>query len=466
MIRILRGHVFHVPRDPFAYPTADPAARRDVPDPVAYAGSAAEPDPPRRPQPAPDGLDAIQDGAVCIEDGHVLDVGDYDVLRRRHPGADVEGEAGDLVLPGLIDGHVHFPQVPVIGAMGLRLLDWLRLRTLPEEAKLADTSLARERARTFLGLLARNGTTSAMVFGAHFATAMDAFFEEAARSGLRIAAGLVVSDRGLREELHTTPDRAREDALRLIRRWHNVGRLRYAVTPRFALSCTDAMLAACADAFAASEDLLFTTHLNETPDEIAAVDQMFPEARDYLDTYERHGLVGPRSVFAHNVHPNDGEIARLGAAGAAVCHCPSSNAFIGSGLFPLQRHLRASVRVCLGTDVGGGTGFSLLKEGLMAYQGQMLHAYGEPLTPTRLLWLATRAGSRALGLGEEVGDLRPGSAADVVVFRPPAGSTLEAVVRHAPDAPTALAALFTLGREESVASTWVAGEVVYRARVS
>ena len=466
MSRILRGHVFHVPRDPFAHPTEDPAARGDLLDPSGHAVPAAEPDPPRRTQPASDGLDAIQDGAVCIEDGRVLDVGDFDVLRRRYPGAEVEGEAGDLVLPGLIDGHVHYPQVPVIGAMGMRLLDWLRLRTLPEEARLADAGLARERARLFLGLLARNGTTSALVFGAHFPAAMDAFFEEAAGSGLRIAAGLVVSDRGLREELHTTPDRARDDALRLIRQWHGVGRLRYAVTPRFSLSCTDEMLAACAEAFAAAGDLFFTTHLNETPDEIAAVDQMFPEARDYLDTYERHGLVGPRSVFAHNVHPNDGEIARLGAAGAAVCHCPSSNAFIGSGLFPLQRHLRAAVRVCLGTDVGGGTGFSLLKEGLMAYQGQMLHAFGEPLTPTRLLWLATRAGADALGLGAEVGDLSPGGAADMVVFRPPAGSTLEAVIRHAPDASAALAALFTLGREESIASTWVEGEAVYRSRVS
>ena len=464
MTHLLRGHIFHAPAAPTE---AGPAARHPVPPPLQVDPASGSTHQDSAWTDAPDfGLEVVQDGALLVDDGRIGAIGPFDLLRRRHPDVEVEGEPGDLLLPGLVDGHVHFPQVPVIGAMGLRLLDWLRTRTLPEEAKLADQELARAAARTFLRLLARNGTTSALVFGAHFPKAMDAFFEEAATSGLRIAAGLVVSDRGLRPELHTTPDRARREASELVDRWHGAGRLRYAITPRFALSCTEEMLAACADVYASRDDLLFTTHLNETLDEIAVVAELIPDAHDYLNAYERHGLVGPRSVFAHNVHPNDGEIARLGAAGAAVCHCPSSNAFIGSGLFPMRRHLQASVRVCLGTDVGGGTGFSLLKEGLMAYQGQMLHAQGEPLTPARLLMLATRAGADALGLGDEVGDLTPGSAADVVAFRPPSGSTLEAVVRHAPDARAALAGLFTLAREESVVSTWVAGEPVYRARVS
>jgi guanine deaminase len=196
------------------------------------------------------------------------------------------------------------------------------------------------------------------------------------------------------------------------------------------------------------------------------VRRLFPSARDYLETYERHGLMGPRSVLAHDVHPTDGELARMGAAGAAVCHCPSSNMFIGSGLFPLRRHLAASVRVCLGTDVGGGTGLSLLKEGLMAYQGQMLHSDGVALDPAKLLWLATRAGALAIGLGDRVGDFEIGRAADVVVLRPPRGSTLEAVVREAPDAEAVLAAAFTLAREDAVAATWVEGDRVHAAQVS
>lgn len=433
MIRLLRGHVFHVPEDPF-----ETSGR----------------------------LETVEGGGLAVREGRIVEIGRWSELRERWPDAEEEGREGDLLLPGMVDGHVHVPQVPVIGAMGLRLLDWLSARTLPEEARYESPAYARAEARSFFRLLARNGTTTALVFGAHFASAMHAVFEEAQASGLRITSGLVVSDRNLRPELHTTPERAIHDARGLIDRWHGRGRLRYAVTPRFSLSCTDAMLEACADVFGARDDLWFTTHLNETTDEIETVAALFPGAGDYLTTYDRHGLVGPRSVFAHDVHPRDAELARLGAAGAAVCHCPSSNMFIGSGLFPLRRHVDAAVRVCLGTDVGGGTGFSLLKEGLMAYQGQMLHPLGEALDPARLLWLATNAGAHALGLAAEIGDLRPGKAADVVVVRPPEGSTLASVLAHAPDADAALAAVFTLAREDAIAATWVAGQPVYRARVS
>lgn len=427
---LLRGCIFHVPGDPFGSDEA---------------------------------LETIEDGALRIDHGRIAEIGAYADLRRRFPDVPVTGRPDDLLLPGFVDGHVHYPQVPVMGAMGLRLLTWLQTRTLPEEVRFADGSLARQRAKEFLDLLARNGTTSALVFGAHFAQAMQAFFAEAEASGLRVAAGLVVSDRNLRSELHTTPEQAVADARALVERWHGRGRLRYAVTPRFSLSCSDAMLAACAEVFQARPDLLFTSHLNETRDEIATVGQLFPDAGDYLATYERHGLVGPRSVFAHDVHPTDAEVARLGAVGASVCHCPSSNMFIGSGLFPLRRHLLHAVRVCLGTDVGGGTGFSLLKEGLMAYQGQMLLEDGVPLTPARLLWLATRSGAEALGLGDEVGDFRAAKAADVVSLRAPEGSTLQAVWRHASGPEAALAAAFTLAREESVRAVWVEGERVFTA---
>lgn len=427
MTRLIRGHVFHVPDDPFA---------------------------------SASGLAVTEDGAILVQNGRVAAVAPYEQLARQHPEAEVLGRAGDVLVPGLIDAHVHYPQTSVIGAMGLRLLEWLERRTLPDEARMADAGLARQRARTFLRLLARNGTTTALVFGAHFASAMDAFFEEADVSGLRIAAGLVVSDRKLRAELHVTPERAVEDAMALVERWHRRGRLRYAVTPRFALSCSDAMLEACAEVLRARDDLLFTTHLNETLDEIATVRDLYPGARDYLETYERAGLVSSRSVFAHDVHPSDGELGRLAAAGAAVCHCPSSNMFIGSGLFPLRRHLEAGVRVCLGSDVGGGTGFSILKEGLMAYQGQMLHADGVPLDPARLLWLATGAGARALGMQDEIGDFAVGKAADIVSIRAPSGSTLEQVLAQAPTAEAVLAGVFTLAREDAVASVLVAGEAV------
>ena len=287
---------------------------------------------------------------------------------------------------------------------------------------------------------------------------MDVFFEEAQRSGLRITSGLVVSDRNLRPELHTEPAVAAAESAELIERWHGRGRLRYAVTPRFSLSCGDALLASCGEVLAAHDDVWFTSHLNETLDEIATVARLFPDATDYLATYERHALVGPRSVFAHNVHATDDELARLAAAEGSVCHCPGSNAFIGSGLFPLQRHLDAGVRVCLGSDVGGGPGFSLFGEGLAAYEHQMLRPDGAYVSSYHLLWLATNAGARALGLGDEIGDFAPGKSADVVRIRPPSGSTLAEVLRHSPSAEAALAAVFTLAREDAVAATYVAGQ--------
>jgi len=431
-VRLLRGTVAHVPADPWRH---GPAA-----------------------------LEAWSDAAVALApDGRIADLGDWSEVRGRHPAAPVEDLSGALLLPGMVDAHVHYPQVGVIGALGRTLLDWLEARTLPHEARFADAPFARTEARTFLGLLARNGTTSALVFGAHHAVATEALFQEAAASGLRIAAGLCVADRGLRPDLLTTPAQAYEEAAFLARRWHGRGRLRYAVTPRFSLSSTPALLDACADVAKEVAGTLVTSHLNETPEEIAAVRRGFPEAGDYLATYERAGLVGPRSVFAHDLHPREAELERLAAAGAAVAHCPSSNVFLGSGLFPWRRHRAHGVRVALGSDVGAGLHPSLLHEASFAYLGQRLQPDEVPPTVAQLLHLATAAGAAALGLDGEVGDLRPGRWADLVVLRPPPGSTLAAVWRHADGVDDLLAAAFTLAREESVAATFVAGEAVWRA---
>jgi guanine deaminase len=431
---LLRGALAHVPRDPWA------------------EGAAA--------------LEAWDDGCLAIgADGRIAAVGDWSDVRARFPGAVVDDRRGALLLPGLVDAHVHYPQIGVMGSMGLGLLAWLAERTLPHEARFADAPFARAEARTFLRLLARNGTTSALVFGAHFAVAMEAFFHEAEASGLRIAAGVCVADQGLRPELRVTPELAYEEARFLARRWHGRGRLRYAVTPRFSLSSTPELLAACAAVVADVPGVLVTSHLNETPDEIAGVLAAFPGAADYLETYEAAGLVGRGSVFAHDLHPRRSELQRLAAAGAAVAHCPTSNHFLGSGLFPLRGHLDHGVRVALGTDLGAGTHPSLLHEASAAYLGQqLLGDAGVALSPVHLLHLATAAGAAAIGLGEEVGDLRPGRWADVVVLRPPPGSTLAAVWAHADGVADLLGPTLMLAREEAVESTWVAGESVWDAR--
>jgi guanine deaminase len=403
-------------------------------------------------------LEAFDDGGVAFDDGRILATGSFAEVRRDHPGAAVLDTGGALLLPGLVDIHVHYPQLAVVGAMGLELLEWLEGRALPEEARLADPAHARSLARDFVYGLAAAGTTTALVFGSHFPDAQEALFAEAERVGLRITSGLVVSDRNLLPALHLAPDDAYEAASRLIERWHNRGRLRYAITPRFSASCSEPMLEACA---ALGGDLPVTTHINESVAEVQKVAELFPWSRDYLETYERFGLVGPGSVLAHDVHVTDDELRRLAAASASVAHCPASNAFLGSGAFPMRRHLEHGVRFALGTDVGAGTGLSLLKEGLMAYQVQRLLPDGCRLRPEHLLYLATSAGAEALGLADTVGDLRPGKSADYVVVRPPPGGILETVLRHADSPEEALGAVLTLAREESVAEVRVAGEPVY-----
>jgi guanine deaminase len=232
------------------------------------------------------------------------------------------------------------------------------------------------------------------------------------------------------------------------------------VTPRFSVSCTEAMLEVCGSLQDEFDGLLFTSHLNENRSEIDFVAELFPWASDYLATYERFGLVHDRCVLAHDVHPTDDELRRLGAAHASVAHCPSSNAFLGSGVFPMRRHLDHRVHFALGTDVGAGTGLSLFKEGLMAYHMQMAWPEGRRLGPAEILYLATAAGARALGLDHEIGDLSPGKAADFVVVRPQAGSTLAAVLARSPSVEATLGALFTLAREDAIAEVRIEGEVV------
>jgi guanine deaminase len=395
-------------------------------------------------------------GLLVSADGHIADRGPFAEVRARHDTEPVSELTDGLLLPGFVDTHVHFPQARIIGDLGMPLLEWLERSALPEEARFADLGYAREVAAEFLSGLADAGTTTALVFGAHFAPAVDALFTAASARGLRITSGLVVSDRLLRPELHTTAQRAYDEGLALANRWHGQGLNRYAVIPRFALSCTDDMLASCAALHAAVPGSWFTSHLNENTSEIATVRDLFGSS--YVDSYDRHGLIGSRTVLAHNVHPTDAELERLATGGAAVAHCPTSNAALGSGLFPLHRHLAHRVPVALGSDVGAGTGYSLFKEGLQAYFMQRLRgADGVPLTSTHLLYLATAAGAAALGLEGLLGDLSAGKRFDALWLRPPPGSPLDIGLRCANDPEEALARAFAMGVSSDVAGVWVDG---------
>lgn len=402
-----------------------------------------------------------EDVALLVDDGTITARDEFADVRRAAPEADVVDLRGGVLLPGLVDTHVHLPQVRVIGGLGMPLLDWLERCALPEEARFADRDYARTVADEFVTGLIGAGTTSAMVFGSHFPGAVDVFFERAQRSGLRGAAGLVVSDRILRPDLLVTPEQAYTESRALAER-HQDNRMRYAVTPRFALSTTQAMLEACQQLVKDLPDAFVTSHVNENQREVAQVAALFPDTRDYIDCYERYGMLGRRTILAHNVHVDGAGLDALAVRDATVAHCPTSNASLGSGLFPLRAHHEHGVRVALGTDVGGGTGFSLLKEGLQAYfMQQLLGEHGLPLTPAHLLYLSTVAGAEALDLQDTVGDLSPGKAFDAVLLQPPAGSTLDVCLRNAADASDALAKIFVLGTTYDVARVWIRGDEVH-----
>jgi len=406
-------------------------------------------------------LRAADDVALAVVDGVVVARGPVSDVRRADPDGLVVDLRDGWLLPGLVDTHVHYPQVRIIGALGMPLLEWLDRCALPEEQRLASVDYARLVAEEFCESLVAAGTTTALVFGSHFAGAVDQLFTAAARHGLRVTGGLVVSDRGLPDPLLTTPDRAHEESLALARRWHGRGRTRYAVTPRFSLSASEAMLEACAAAVADIGGAWFTSHVNENLAEVTEVSRLFGSADHYTATYDGPGLLGDRSVLAHNVHAADVELELLAQRRTAVAHCPSSNSALGSGLFPLARHVAQGVGVALGSDVGAGTGFSLFKEGLQAYFMQrLLGPEGLPLTPAHLLHLATAAGARALGLGDRVGDLSVGKEFDAICLRPVRGTELDIGLRHTDSPEEALGKIFALASDADVADVWVGGQQV------
>ena len=408
-----------------------------------------------------DALEAFSDGALLVRNGQIAACGDFSVIRAANPGDEIDDRRGGFLIPGLIDTHTHFPQLRIVGNLGRSLLDWLEHCALPEESRMADHAYAAQTARAFVHALASHGTTTALVFGSHFAPATACLFEAAEDAGLRIASGLVVSNRGLRPDLHQTPERAYRESTALIRSFHGRGRMLYAVTPRFALSASVAMLEVCQTLLREHEGVRFQTHLNENRDEIAAVARAFPWASDYLAVYERYGLAGKRSVMAHDVHTSPSQLERLAASRTSIAHCPSSNCALGSGIFRMRAHIEAGVHFSLGTDVGAGTTFSLLEEALQAYFVQRLAPEPMALDGAKLLYLATRAGAEALNLEAETGDFQAGKSADFVYIRPRPGTPLFEAVDGARDLSQVLGTLFALGGG-SIQEVCVEGNPVFR----
>lgn len=364
--------------------------------------------------PVADAVEHYADGLLVVEDGHVAAFGAYADLAPQFADVPVTELPGRLITPGFVDAHVHYPQVDVMAAWGTQLLDWLHTHTFPAEQAFADPVHADAVAQVFLDQLLANGTTSALAFCTVHKTSAEALFEAALARNMRLVAGKVLMDVGAPDGLTDTVETGRADTEALIRAWRGKGRLGYAITPRFAVTSSEAQLAMAGELLAAHPDVLLHTHMSENTGEIAEVARRFPHDRDYLAVYERHGLVGPRSVFAHCVHCDDDAFARLSRAGASVAFCPSSNLLLGSGLFSLKRACACDVNTALGTDVGGGGSFSLLHMVGEAYKVGQLQ--GDNLDPLHAFFMATLAGARALHIDDKVGNLTPGKEADFVVL--------------------------------------------------
>jgi guanine deaminase len=397
------------------------------------------------------------DGLLAVEDGHVVAFGAWEELSPRFAGAPIVDLQGKLIVPGFIDTHVHYPQTDRIAAHGEQLLEWLERHIFPAEAAFADRGHCDEVATFFLDELLRNGTTTALVFGTVHAASVDALFEAALARHMRLIAGKVLMDLGP-EGLRDTVAQGRAETEALIARWHGRGRLGYAVTPRFALTSSDAQLTDAGKLLAEHPGVLLHTHLSENQGEIAAVAARFPDESDYLDVYDRFGLVGERSVFAHGIHLDDRALSRMHEAGAGIAFCPTSNLFLGSGLFDLARIDAHKVKTGIGTDVGAGTSFSILATLGEAYK--VCRMKGCALDPFRALHLATSGGARMLGLGDRIGGLQPGQEADFVVLDTAATPLL---ARRTAGQPLhdRLFALQVLGDDRAVAATYVAGQPVH-----
>ncbi|MES2042635.1 MAG: guanine deaminase [Pseudomonadota bacterium] len=397
------------------------------------------------------------DGLLVIEDGIVVAFGAHADLAPRFTDVPTE-ELDGLIVPGFVDTHVHYPQTDRVAAHGLQLLDWLERHIFAEEARFADRGHADTVAAFFLDELLRNGTTSALVFATVHACSVDALFDAAVTRDMRIISGKVLMDDGP-ATLRDTVSSGRADSEALIARWRGRGRLGYAVTPRFVLTSSDEQLADTGALLAAHPDTLLHTHLAENTGECAAVAARFPDAADYLDVYDRFGLVGSRSVFAHCIHMSDRALGRMGEAGSAIAFCPTSNLFLGSGLFDLAAADRHGVKIGMGTDIGAGTSFSLLATISEAYKVCQLR--GRSLDPFRALHLATAGGAKALGLGDRIGGLQPGQEADFILLDDQATPLLARRTAGA-NLFDRLFALQILGDDRAIAATYLAGNCAHR----
>ena len=402
------------------------------------------------------------DAIVAMADGRIVDCGPAaDVTRRLPADTPVTAYAHALISAGFVDAHVHYPQLPVIGAGGLPLLEWLERHTFPAEARYADPAHAREAAARYLDESLRHGITTAAVFCTVHAQSVDALFDAALARGLRLVAGKVLMDRHAPAALCDTAQSGYDESKALIDRWAGRGRLGYAITPRFAATSSPAQLDAAAALWHERPGTWVQSHVAENEREIAWIAQLFPQARSYLDVYARHGLIGPRAIYGHGIHLAERDWEVLHESGTAIAHCPTSNNFLGSGRFDLHRARapKRPVHVALGTDVGGGTTLSMLRT--MQAACEVAQTTGHPLAPTRAWWLATAGGAAALGLGPEIGTVGRGREADLVVLDLRSTPLIDYRMRFAQSLDETLGVQLALGDDRAIRATYVGGRLAH-----
>ena len=398
----------------------------------------------------------IDDGIVLVKDGRIELVGPASDLAARLPaGTPVEHHIDALIMPGFIDTHIHYPQTQVIASYGAQLLEWLEKYTFVEEQKFAEPAHAARNAEFFLDELARNGTTTACAYCTAHPASADALFAAAHKRNVGMIAGNAVMNRLGPPGLLAPAATAMPDSRDLIRRWHGTGRQRYAVTPRFAITSTAEQLAELGALLNEFPGVLMQTHLDENLNEIATIKRLFPDDASYTAVYARFGLLGPRSLMGHCIHLADSEVALLRDTRSVAVFCPTSNLFIGSGLFDYEQLKAAGVRIALATDVGGGTSYSMLRTAAEAYKVMQLQ--GQNLPALVAFDLMTRGNAAALGLEGEIGSIAPGAFADLVVLDARATPAMAHRMEVARDLEDELFVLMIMGDDRAVRQTYVAG---------
>lgn len=406
----------------------------------------------------------VENGGLLVENGEIKQTGLFDALRKDFPEATVIDYSGRLIMPGFIDAHIHFPQSEMVGMYGKQLNEWLDQYTYPIEQLYHSEEYSETMAEKFLQELFKNGTTACAAYATVHANAANALFDAASRYDMCMLTGKVLMNRNAPADLQDTVSAGESESLRLIERWHEKGRNRYVVTPRFAITSTSEQLESAGCLYASFTNLFLQTHIAENKEEIKRTLELFPDCQDYLEVYEKAGLISERTILGHGIHLSDNELSRISAAGSIIAHCPTSNTFLGSGLFDMHQANLAGVQNVIATDVAGGTSFSMFKTMGEAYKVQQLNGYA--LSPLEAYYKTTLGVAKTLQLSDSIGSLLPGMEADFIVVDYAVTSEQEMRSEYLQKTnnwgiENRLFGLQIVGDDRNIRATYIKGEKVY-----